>query len=40
MRAFRNLEFVELLPDPGLNMLVGENAQGKTSTLEAIHLAS
>ena len=40
IKAFRNLEFVELLPDPGLNMLVGENAQGKTSTLEAIHLAS
>lgn len=40
VRAFRNLDFVELVPDAGLNLLVGENAQGKTSTLEAIHLAS
>lgn len=40
VKSFRNLDFVELVPDPGLNLLVGENAQGKTSTLEAIHLAS
>ena len=40
VQNFRNLTFIELEPSPGLNLLVGQNAQGKTSTLEAIHLAS
>ncbi|MES1228442.1 MAG: DNA replication and repair protein RecF [Armatimonadota bacterium] len=40
IQDFRNLSFVEIEPAAGLNLLVGQNAQGKTSTLEAIHLAS
>lgn len=33
---FRNLRRIEHYPSPGLNMLVGDNAQGKTNLLEAI----
>lgn len=33
---FRNYEDLALTPAPGLNLLVGENAQGKTNLLEAI----
>ena len=33
---FRCLEQVELEPSPGINLIVGENASGKTSLLEAI----
>lgn len=40
IQDFRNLTFVEVEPSAGLNILVGQNAQGKTSTLEAIHLVS
>jgi DNA replication and repair protein RecF len=35
-RAFRCLEQVALSPGPGLNLIRGENAQGKTSVLESI----
>lgn len=38
LRDFRNYAALELSPAPGLNVLVGENAQGKTNLLEAIHL--
>jgi DNA replication and repair protein RecF len=34
----RNLGAVELHPDPGLNLVLGDNGAGKTSLLEAIHL--
>jgi DNA replication and repair protein RecF len=34
---FRNLISVELTPAPGLNVVYGGNAAGKTSLLEAIH---
>lgn len=37
IRNFRNLESQEFLPGPGLNVLEGENAQGKTNLLEAIY---
>lgn len=37
---FRNYERGELHPSPGLNVLIGPNAQGKTSLLEALSLVS
>ncbi len=38
LRTFRNYEALTLEPAPGLNILVGENAQGKSNLLEAIYL--
>lgn len=35
---FRNYEAAELLPASGVTVLYGENAQGKTNLIEAIHL--
>ncbi|MCI8331283.1 MAG: DNA replication/repair protein RecF [Clostridiales bacterium] len=35
---FRNIEKASLVFEPGLNVLVGENAQGKTNALEGIYL--
>ncbi len=40
IRHFRNIKDVELLPHSTLNILVGENGQGKTSFIEAIHFLS
>ncbi len=39
-RRFRNLGDVLMEPGPGVSILFGENAQGKTNLLEAIHLLS
>ena len=36
LRNFRNYEQLELEFDPGVNLIVGDNAQGKTNLLEAI----
>ena len=36
LRNFRNYEHVALDFDPGVNLIVGDNAQGKTNLLEAI----
>ena len=36
LRDFRNYENLELSFDEGVNLIVGENAQGKTNLLEAI----
>ncbi len=36
LRNFRNYEHVKLNFDPGVNLIVGDNAQGKTNLLEAI----
>lgn len=35
---FRNLRFVQLLPSPSVNWLVGSNGSGKTSVLESLYL--
>ena len=40
IRKFRNIDRALVEPGPGFNLLVGQNAQGKTSTLEAIYLVS
>jgi DNA replication and repair protein RecF len=36
--GFRNYASLSFAPDPGLNVLVGPNGQGKTSLLEALHV--
>ena len=36
LRSFRNYQQVHLDFDPGVNLIVGDNAQGKTNLLEAI----
>ena len=36
LRDFRNYENLSLDFDPGVNLIVGDNAQGKTNLLEAI----
>lgn len=38
LKNFRNYECLHLEPDAGLNLITGENAQGKTNLLEAIYL--
>lgn len=37
LRDFRNFEALDLQLDPGFNLIVGKNAQGKTNLLEAIY---
>ena len=37
IQEFRNIRQAELLPGPGVNLLLGCNGSGKTSVLEAIH---
>jgi len=36
LRSFRNYASLEIEFDPGVNLIVGDNAQGKTNLLEAI----
>lgn len=40
VQRFRNLSDLEMLPSAGMNVIYGENAQGKTSLLEAIFVLS
>lgn len=40
LRQFRIIESAELEPSPGVNLIVGNNASGKTSFLEAIDFLS
>lgn len=37
-KEYRNLKNAEVLPNPGVNVICGDNAQGKTNFLEAIWL--
>ncbi len=36
--GFRNIENIEIMPDSQMNVIFGENAQGKTNILEALWL--
>lgn len=38
VRSFRNITAADFAPEPGVNVIFGENAQGKTNLLEAIWL--
>ena len=38
LRSFRNYEQADVRPAPGVTVLYGENAQGKTNLMEAVHL--
>ena len=40
LRSFRNIEKAEWEPDAEINVIVGENAQGKTNLIEAIWMFS
>ncbi|HHH36471.1 MAG TPA: DNA replication/repair protein RecF [Gammaproteobacteria bacterium] len=40
IQRFRNLEPLDILLHPGINLFHGPNASGKTSLLEAVHLLS
>lgn len=40
LHDFRNYSSLDLSPGPGLNALIGNNAQGKSNVLEAIHLVA
>ena len=38
LKHFRNYDDLKVVFSPGINILIGENAQGKTNLLEAIHV--
>ena len=40
IEGFRNLQTVDFTPDPAVNVIYGDNAQGKTNLVEAIYLLS
>lgn len=40
LKSFRNYEVLVFEPGPGINLLLGRNAQGKTNLLEAIYYLS
>ena len=40
LHRFRNYTDLELYPEPGLNILSGLNAEGKTNVLESVFLCA
>ena len=40
VRTFRNVARADFEPAPRLNVIIGENGQGKTSLLEAVYFAA
>ena len=40
LRSFRNLKDVSVVFNPGLNIILGSNGQGKTNLLEAVYYLS
>ena len=38
VRDFRNILSLSLEPPPGVNVIYGDNAQGKTNLVEALYL--
>ena len=38
--GFKNLKAVQFSPSPHYNLIIGENAQGKTNLLEAVFYLS
>lgn len=36
LNSFRNIDEIEIFPDSGMNVICGENAQGKTNIIEGI----
>ena len=40
LEQFRNLDSLHLTPSPGVNVIYGENAQGKTNLLESLYYLS
>ena len=40
LKNYRNYEQIEISFEPGLNVFIGENAQGKTNLLEALHFCA
>ena len=38
LSSFRNIENIEIFPDSQMNVIYGENAQGKTNIIEALWL--
>ncbi len=40
VRSFRNIDSLELEPAPRLNVIAGDNGQGKTSLLEALYFVA
>ena len=40
LHDFRNIREASLSPCPGINILLGENAQGKTNLMEAVWLCT
>ena len=40
VRAFRNIGALDFEPHPAVNLIVGDNGQGKTTLLEALYLAA